>query len=148
MKVLLKQDVKNVGKKGQIVEVKEGFGRNFLLPNGLAVEASGGAVRQVEEEKKALERRKAREKAEAEELGRKLAGLTLDLKHKAGSENHLFGSVTNAEIAEGLAKRGFPIDKRQVHLAEPIRFLGRYPVQVKLHPEVSVSVAVVVEKQG
>jgi large subunit ribosomal protein L9 len=146
MKVLLKQDVKNVGKKGQIVEVKEGYGRNFLLPNGLAVEALGGAVRQVEEEQKAQERRKAREKAEAREAGDRIAATVLTIKHKAGGEGHLFGSVTNAEIAEALAKRGFALDKRQVHLEEPIRFLGRHQVQVKLHPEVVVMLAVVVER--
>lgn len=146
MKVLLKQDVKNVGKKGEIVEVKEGFGRNFLLPNGLAVEATGGALRQVEQEKQAAERRRQREREEAVELGRRVAALELTLRHKAGDEGHLFGSVTNAEVSEALRARGFDVDRKKIHLSEPIRHLGRYPVQVKLHPEVTVEVNVTVER--
>ena len=147
MKVLLKQDVKNIGKKGEIVEVKEGYGRNFLIPNGLAAEASQGTLKQADEEKKAQERRKAREKAEAQETAQKMASLVLTLRHKAGEEGHLFGSVTNAEVAEGLKKRGFDIEKKKIHLDEPIRYVGRYTAQVRLHPEVAVSLGVAVEKQ-
>jgi len=148
MKVLLKQDVKNFGKKGEIVEVKEGYGRNFLLPNGLAQEASAGAVRQVQQEREAQERRKSREKAEVDEVGKRLSSIVLTLKHKAGDAGHLFGSVTSHEIAEGLLKCGFDVDKKKVHLEEPIRFVGSYQVSVKLHSEVTVPVTVVVEKQG
>jgi large subunit ribosomal protein L9 len=148
VKVLLRQDVKNIGKKGEIAEVKEGYARNFLLPNGLAVEANTGTVRQVEEEKKALERRRAREREQAGEEAKKLAAVTLVLKHKAGEEGHLFGSVTSSEIAEGLKAMGFDVDKKKIHLDEPIRFTGRYSVPFKPHHDLSVMLAIVVEKQG
>src|SRR5262245_36155994 len=137
MKVLLKQDVKGIGKKGEMLEVKEGYARNFLIPNGLAVEASGGALKEAQEQQKSVERHKAKEKAEAQDLADKLKGLTLTLRHKAGDEGKLFGSITNAEIAAALKEKGFEIDKKQIVLEEPIRLLGNHQVKVKLHSEVS-----------
>ena len=103
MKVLMKSDVPKIGKKGEVLEVKEGYARNFLIPNGLAIEASGGALKQVEEEKKAHDRKKAKEKEEAQELANKIKGLTITLRHKAGEEGRLFGSITSAEDVAGLA---------------------------------------------
>src|SRR5690349_9375087 len=114
MKVLLKSDVPKIGKKGELLEVKEGYARNFLIPNGLAIEASGGALKQVEEEKRALDRKKAKEKEEAQGLADKLKGLSIVLKHKAGEEGRLFGSITSAEIAEALRQKGFEIDKKKI----------------------------------
>lgn len=146
MKVLLKQDVAKIGKKGEMLEVKEGYARNFLFPNGLAVEAVGGALKQHEEEKKAQDRRKAKEKEEAEVLAAKLKGLTITLRHKAGEEGRLFGSITSAEIAEALKQKGFDIDKKKIHLEDPIRLVGTHSVTTKLHPEVVASIRVVVEK--
>lgn len=146
MKVLLIKDVAKVGKKGEILEAKEGYARNFLIPNGFAVEASGGAMKKVEEEKKAQERRKAHEKAEAQALADKLKGTTLTLRHKAGDEGRLFGSITSAEIAESLAQKGFSIDRKQIHLEEPIRLVGSYDVKVKVHTEVAATVHVEVAK--
>jgi large subunit ribosomal protein L9 len=148
MKVLLKQDVKNIGRKGEIVEVKEGYGRNFLIPNALAIEASQGAMRQVEEAKKAQERRRDREKIEAQETANSIAAMVLTIKHKSGDEGHLFGSVTNSEIAEALKKRGFEVDKKKIHLEEPIRHLGKHEATLKLHPEVTATISVTVEKQA
>jgi len=146
MKVLLKQDVAKIGKKGEMLEVKEGYARNFLFPNGLAVEASGGALKQHEEQQKTVERRKAKEKEEAEALGAKLKGLTITLRHKAGDEGRLFGSITSAEIAEALKKQGLELDKKKIHLDDPIRLVGQHSVSIKLHSEVTASLRVLVEK--
>jgi len=146
MKVLLKADVPKIGKKGELLEVKEGYARNFLFPNGLAVEASGGTLKQYEEEKKAGERRKAKEKEEARLLGEKLKGITITLRHKAGDEGRLFGSITSAEIAEAVKQKGFDIEKKQIHLDEPIRLVGKHEAKVKLHTDVTVSLNVEVFK--
>lgn len=146
MKVLLKQDVPKIGKKGQILEVKEGYARNFLIPGGLAVEASGGAMKQIEEEKKSSDRHKAKEKEEAQGLAKKIEELSILLKHKAGDEGRLFGSITSAEVAEALKQKNFNIDKKKIVLEEPIRLVGDYEVKIKLHPEVVAHLNVRVEK--
>ncbi len=146
MKVLLKNDVPKIGKKGELLEVKEGYARNFLIPNGLAVEATGGALKQYEEDKKAQERRKAKEKEEAQALAAKIKGTTLTLRHKAGDEGRLFGSITSTEVAEALHEKGFQIDKKQVFLDEPIRLVGSHDVKIKLHTEVTASLHVEVAK--
>lgn len=146
MKVLLKQDVAKIGKKGELLEVKEGYARNFLIPNGLAVEATGGTLKQLDEEKKAAERRKAKERDEAQALAAKIKGTTVTLKHKAGEEGRLFGSITSAEVSEALKQKGFEIDKKQVVVDDPIRLVGKYEVKVKLHHEVTASLHVEVMK--
>jgi large subunit ribosomal protein L9 len=146
MKVLLKQDVAKIGKKGELLEVKEGYARNFLIPNGLAVEASGGALKQLEEEKKAQDRRKLKEKEEAQALAEKIGNVSLVLRHKAGDEGRLFGSITSSEIAEGLKQKGFEVDKKKIVLDDPIRLVGDYTVKLKMHPEVSATINVQVEK--
>jgi large subunit ribosomal protein L9 len=139
MKVLLKNDVPKIGKKGELLDVKEGYARNFLIPNGLAVEATGGAMKQYEEDKKALERKKTKEKEEAQALAAKIKGTTITLRHKAGEEGRLFGSITSSEVAEALKQKGFGIDKKQVTLDEPIRLVGKHEVKIKLHTEVTAS---------
>jgi large subunit ribosomal protein L9 len=146
MKVLLKQDVAKIGKKGQILDVKEGYARNFLIPSGLAVEASGGAMKQIEEEKRASDRHKAKEKEEAQDLAKKIEAVSILLKHKAGEEGRLFGSITSAEVAEALKQKNFNIDKKKIVLEEPIRLVGDYEVKIKLHPEVAAHLNVRVEK--
>jgi large subunit ribosomal protein L9 len=146
MKVLLKSDVPKIGKKGELLEVKEGYARNFLIPNGLAVEASGGALKQVEEEKRAQDRKKAKEKDEAQALAAKLKGLTITLRHKAGEEGRLFGSITAAEIAEALKQKGYEIDKKKIVLEEPIRLVAAYTVKIKLHHDVNAELPVNVVK--
>ena len=146
MKVLLKQDVAKIGKKGQILEVKEGFARNFLFPNKLAVEATSGTMKQHDQEKAAQDRRKAEEKQEAVDLAKKIEGVAVLLKHKAGEEGRLFGSITSAEVAEALKQKGFEVDKKKIHLDEPIRLVGDYTVKIKLHTEVTANLPVKVDK--
>jgi len=146
MKVLLKSDVPKVGKKGELLEVKEGYARNFLFPNGLAIEANSGTMKQFEEGKKSQDRKKEREKEEAQALAAKIGGITISLKHKAGDEGRLFGSITSAEIAEALKQKGFEIDKKKIVLDDPILLVGEYTVKVKLHPEVNASLPVNVLK--
>jgi large subunit ribosomal protein L9 len=148
MKVLLKQDVAKIGKKGELLEVKEGYARNFLIPNGLAIEATGGTMKQYDEEKKAAERRKAKEKEESLALAAKLKGLTITLRHKAGDEGRLFGSITAAEIAEALQQKGFDIDKKKIVLDDHIRLVGDHSVKIKLHHDVTAELAVSVMKQS
>jgi large subunit ribosomal protein L9 len=145
MKVLLIQDVKKMGKKGDVVEVKEGYGRNFLIPNGLAVEASGGAMKQVQEEKKTQEKRQAKEMEEARQLASRLEKEPIVIRHKAGNEGHLFGSVTSSEIAEALKQKGYVIDKKKIVLEEPIRIVGSYSAKLKLHHEVAAMLTVEVQ---
>lgn len=147
MKVLLKSDVPKIGKKGELLDVKEGYARNFLIPNGLAIEASGGALKQVQEEKNAIDRKKAKEKEEAEVLAAKLKGITITLRHKAGDEGRLFGSITSAEVAEALKSKGFDIDKKKIVMDDHIRLVGEHSVKIKLHHEVTASLRVIVEKQ-
>jgi large subunit ribosomal protein L9 len=146
MKVLLRNDVPKIGKKGELLDVKEGYARNFLIPNGLAVEATGGAMKQYEEDKKAQERKKAKEKEDALALAAKIKGTTITLRHKAGEEGRLFGSITSAEISEALKQKGFDIDKKHVILDEPIRLVGGHDVKVKLHTEVTAALHVEVAK--
>ena len=146
MRVLLKQDVPKIGKKGELLDVKEGYARNFLIPNGLAVEASGGAVKQVEEEKKALDRRKAKEKEEAQALAKRIESVSILLKHKAGEEGRLFGSITSSEVADALKQKGFDLEKKKIVLDEPIRLVGDYSIKIKLHHDVAASLSVRVEK--
>jgi len=145
MKVLLIQDVKKMGKKGDVVEVKEGYGRNFLIPNGLAVEVSGGAMKQVQEEKKTQEKRQAKEMEEARQLASRLEKEPIVIRHKAGNEGHLFGSVTSSEIAEALKQKGYVIDKKKIVLEEPIRIVGSYSAKLKLHHEVAAMLTVEVQ---
>ncbi len=147
MKVLLKHDVPKIGKKGELLEVKEGYARNFLIPNGLAIEATGGTMKQYEEGKKAEERRKAKEKEEAEALAAKIKGVTITLRHKAGDEGRLFGSITSAEIAEALKQKGIVIDKKHILMDDHIRLVGGHDVKIKLHSEVTAALHVEVMKQ-
>ncbi|HVM32772.1 MAG TPA: 50S ribosomal protein L9 [bacterium] len=145
MKVLLIQDVKKIGKKGEVLEVKEGYARNFLMPNGLAVEASGGAVKQVADNQKAQEKRQAKEKEEARQLADKLSAVKILIKHKAGGEGHLFGSVTSTEIAEALKQKGFEVDKKKIVLDGAIRLVGTHSAKLKLYHDVTAELSVEVQ---
>lgn len=143
MKVILQADVKNLGKKGQVAEVAEGYGRNFLIPRGLAVEASNANMKNLEMQKASEAKRKERELEEAKELGAKLSGITVKVKTKAGEGGRLFGAVTNKEVAETVEKQhGLKVDKRKFELKTPIKSLGAYPITVKIHPAVSVELKV------
>ena len=143
MKVILQQDVKNIGKKGEIVEVAEGYGRNFLLPRGLAVEASAGNVRKVEHQKQTESNKAARELKEAQKIGAKLKDQDVQVSARVGEGGKLFGSVTTQEIADQIRRQfSVEIDKRKIDLKEPIKSLGTHPVTVKVHPQVHVPVKV------
>ena len=142
MKVILSQDVPNVGKMGTEVSVAAGFARNFLLPRKLAVQADSATAKQIQHEMRIIRRREEKQRAAYMELAKKLEGITIEIKARAGEEDKLFGSVTNAQIAEKLAEKEFAIDKRQVLLEEPIRSLGIFSVPVHLTSGIEPSVKV------
>ena len=142
MKVILLQDVKGKGKKGQMIEVSDGYARNFMLPKKLAVEATPDAINTMRMNDKATQERIAREKAEALATSKKLRELTVTVTAKGGGAGRLFGSVTNAEIAEALSKQGIKLDKRKIVLSDPIKNVGTYTVTCKLGYEISAPLTV------
>jgi len=143
LKVILLQDVKTLGKKGDLVDVADGYARNFLFPKNMAVEATPGNLAKLEQEKKAKEKKLARQKMEAEELADKIKRCNLTLKVKAGAQGKLYGSINSKNIAEALKEQyGIDIDKRKIQLDEPIKAFGSYEVPVKLHPEVEAKLTV------
>ena len=142
MEVILKEDVDNLGHRGDVVKVAEGYGRNFLLPRKLAMQATDANKAVIEQMKSAAARRSASEKAVAEALVAKLEPLALSFTRKSGEAGHLFGSVTSADIAAELAANGFEIDRRKIQLSEPLKSVGDFSVAVKLHREVTAHVKV------
>ena len=147
MKVILLQDVKGKGKKGQMIEVSDGYARNFMLPKKLATEATADAVNTMRMNDKAAAEKAARERAEAMEISRKLRELTLTVMAKGGGAGRLFGSVTNQEIADALAKQtGIKLDKRKIVLSDPIKNVGTYTVTCKLGYEISAPLTVKIEE--
>ena len=147
MKLLLREDVENLGKGGELVDVKPGYGRNYLLPRGLAVVANPKNVRELEHQKKIAEAKAAKMKASAEAVAKRLAETPVGLKRKVGEQEKLYGSVTALDIVEALAARGLQLDRRTIDLAEPIKTLGDFEVAVKLHREVIGKVKVKVEAE-
>jgi large subunit ribosomal protein L9 len=147
MRIVLKEDIENLGRRGEIVQVAEGYARNFLLPKGKALLATDGNLKVLEREQRRYTLRVAREKEEMEVLARKIAGISCTLVRKVGENDQLYGSVTGADIAESLGKEGIAIDKRRIQLQDPIRTLGIYSVPVKLHAEVRAEVKVWVVKE-
>ncbi len=148
MQVILKEDVAKLGSRGDVVKVADGYGRNYLLPRKLAIEATQGNRAVVEQMKAASVRRAVTDKADAEALGQQLEALTLSFTRKTGEKEHLFGSVTSSDIAEALEAKGFSIDRRKIQLEEPIKALGEFSVPIKLYRDVSSNVKVVVEKEA
>jgi large subunit ribosomal protein L9 len=146
MKVILKEDVKDLGEMGSIVEVKIGYGRNYLLPRNLAVEANPKNLRQFEHEKKNILMKAKKVKQSMQDVADQISKMTITLEAQAGEEDKLFGSVTAKDIAEAIAQQGVEIDKRKVILEEPIKRLGSYEVTVKVHKDVTASVKVEVKK--
>ena len=147
MKVILLQDVKGKGKKGQMLEVSDGYARNFMLPRKLAVEATADAINTMRMNDKATQERIAREKAEALETSKKLREMTLVVKAKGGGAGRLFGSVTNQEIADALAKNaGIKLDKRKIVISDPIKSVGTYTVTCKLGYEINAPLTVKIEE--
>lgn len=142
MKVIFLKDLKGQGKKGEVKEVSEGYARNFLLPKGMAALANDSAVKQLEHQHKAEEKRKDQEQAKAQALAEQIEALTIEFKSKSGESGRLFGSITSKQIAEELAARKIKVDKRKINLDEPIRTLGVTEVPVKLHPQVNAMIKV------
>jgi large subunit ribosomal protein L9 len=148
MEVILRADVEKVGSRGQVVKVANGYARNYLLPKHLAVAASESNKKIVEQERQAHVRREAKDKSGAEDLAELMTGVTVTIAHKAGEQDQLFGSVTAKDIAEALDKRNFTIDRKKIHLDEPIRQLGEFKVPVKLHRDVTIEIGVQVVREG
>ena len=137
MKVILREDVKDLGDMGAIVDVSDGYARNYLVPKGLAVEANVKNVKALEHEKRIIQGKAKKIKNAAEDLSERVSKMSLVIKAKSGEEGKLFGSVTTMDIAELLQKEGVEIDKKRISLDEPIKRLGSYTVSVKLHPEIA-----------
>jgi len=147
MQLILRTDVEQLGKRGEVVKVAPGYGRNSLLPKGLAYEYSESNVKRVEKERKVLEVKISKERAEAQELAQRISGVSCTIVRKVGESETLYGSVTNSDIADSLRKEGFSVDKRKILLEEPIKTLGIYNVQIRLHPEVLADLKVWVVKE-
>jgi large subunit ribosomal protein L9 len=147
MEVILKEDVNKLGQRGDVVKVADGYGRNFLLPQKLAMEATAANKVVIDQMKQAAVRRSAKEKSEAELLVTQLNQVELLFTRKVGENDHLFGSVTAAAIAHQLEQKGFTIDRRKLQLEEPLRQLGEFHVPVKLHREVTAHVKVTVKAE-
>ena len=142
MQVILLERIERLGNMGDVVNVKPGFARNFLLPKRLAVPATDANRKIVEQEREAYLRREAKVKSEAEDLGKLMSGVNLTIARKAGDEGHLFGSVTAQDIVDALAGQNFTIERRKIHLDEPIKNTGEYKVPIRLHREVTQEVTV------
>ena len=147
MKLILREDVENLGRGGELVEVKPGYGRNFLLPRGLAVAANTKNVKEVEHQKAVAAAKAAKLKASAEAVAKRRSDTPITLKRKVGEQDKLYGSVTALDIAEALALRGLVIDRRSIDLADPIKTVGDFEVPVKLHHEVVGKAKVKVEAE-
>ncbi len=144
LEVILREDIKGLGKAGALVRVKPGYARNFLLPRGLAFEATEGNKRRIESEHKARANRAATDRAEAQALADKLGAVALKLSAKAGEGDKLFGSITSSDLADALAKQGFEIDRRRIELEHPIKQLGTHPVSIRIHPDVTAQLQVTI----
>jgi large subunit ribosomal protein L9 len=145
MKVILADDVRGLGHRGETVTVKPGYARNFLLPQGFAYAATAANVRRLGEEKRKYDEKMLQGKTVAEEAAKKVEGITVTILKKAGEEGHLYGSVTPAEIADALAAKNVEVDRRRIELAEPIRSLGTHTVHVRLHRDVVATLNVDVQ---
>ena len=148
MKIILRADVVDVGKKGDIVEVADGFGRNYLVPKGLAIKATAGAEQQAASMRRSRDLKDAKDRGAAEEIAKKLVPTVITVKAKSGAEGRLFGSVTVADIAAAVHEQtGIELDRRRLHLDEPIKSLGTHAVPAKLHADVEFPITVEVVSQ-
>lgn len=146
MQVILRKNIEKLGAAGNMVEVSNGYGRNYLLPRGLAIEATPRNIKTIEHEKILISERKKSELRDAEEIKKKISEISVTIAMQAGEEDKLFGAVTTMDIEEALSKEGISIDKRNIFLEEPIKRLGIYNVNVKVHPEVMTELKVWVVK--
>ena len=147
MEVILREDIDKLGTRGQVVKVASGYARNYLLPKRLAVAATDSNKKIVEQERQAHLRKEAKAQGEAQELAKLMTGVTVRIAQKAGENDQLFGSVTSKDIAEGLTAQNYNIDRRKIQLEDPIRQLGEYKVQVRLHKDVAAEITVIVAKE-
>jgi large subunit ribosomal protein L9 len=147
-KILLREDVDDLGARGEIVRVRSGYARNYLLPRKLAVEATASNVKQIEQERAALLKKEVKERTSAEGQAEQIRSVVLEFKRKAGEQGALYGSVTSMDIAEALKERGYEIDRHRLHLREPLKRLGDFTVPLRLHREVSIDLQVKVVPEG
>lgn len=147
MKVILTEDVPHLGSMGDTVSVKPGYGRNFLIPRGMAISATAGSVNRMEHEKRGIEAKAARIRRDADKLSKRLEKLKIQFTRAAGDEDRLFGSVTSQDIQEYLFNEGLEIDRKHIHLGDPIKSLGVFDVEIKLHADVATTVKVWVVKE-
>jgi large subunit ribosomal protein L9 len=148
MQIILQEDVEKLGTRGQVVEVAEGYARNFLLPRNLALPASAGNLKRLEKIRTVLAKKTATEREQAQKFAEVLNAVTINLIRKAGETDQLFGSVTSADLAAELAKQGHEVDKRKIQLEEPIKLLGEFQVTVKLYTDVTAQFKVVVAREA
>ncbi len=146
--ILLREDIEALGGRGEIVKVKAGYARNYLLPQGLASLATKGNVKQIDQERTALLKRASEERSTAEAQKEQMSSIALVFERKAGDGGTLFGSVTSMDIAEALQAKGYEIDRRKISLRDPIKETGDYTVRVRLHREVTLEVPVTIEAEG
>jgi len=144
MKVILTKDLDNLGRAGALVDVKTGYGRNYLLPRNLAVLATAKNIRQLDHQKSGILARAAKEKQNMAAIAQKISAIEVKFTRKVGDQNKLFGSVTSKDVHEQLVAQGYPIERKQVHMPEPLKEVGTHEVEVKLHPEVTVMLKVTV----
>lgn len=148
MRIILQENVEKLGTRGEVLDVSEGYARNYLLPRKLAIPATEGNTKRLTQIRAALAKKEASEKGLAESLAEQLAAVTVTLTRKAGDSDQLFGSVTSADIAEALAALGYNVDKRKIRLEEPIKLVGEYSVPVKLHHDVNATIKVAVGREA
>jgi large subunit ribosomal protein L9 len=148
MQIILQEDVDKLGTRGQIVDVADGYARNYLLPRKLALAATPGNLKQLERMRVTFAKREATEKESAQKLAEVLAGVTLTISRKAGENDQLFGSVTAADVADALAAQSITIDKRKIQLNDPIKLIGEYQVAIKIFREVGGSVKLIVQREA
>jgi large subunit ribosomal protein L9 len=147
MEVILREDVEKLGSRGEVVKVASGYARNFLLPKRLAVAATDSNRKIVEQEKHAHLRKEAKLEGEAQDLAKLIGAVSITIARKAGENDQLFGSVTSADIADALATQNYSVERRRIHLDEPIRTLGEHKVPIRLHKEVTAEVTVNVTRE-
>jgi large subunit ribosomal protein L9 len=148
MKVILTKDLENLGKAGALVEVKPGYGRNYLLPRQLAVLATAKNMRQLDHQKAGILARASKEKANMDAMAKKLSAIEVKFTRKVGEQNKLFGSVTSKDVHEQLTSQGYQVERKQIHLPEPLKEIGTHEVEVKLHADVSAKVKITIAAQA
>lgn len=147
MQIILQEDVEKLGARGQVVEVAEGYARNFLLPRKLGLEANASNMKRLEKMRAVFAKKEATERESAQKLAELLGGVMLEFSRRAGENDQLFGSVTSGDIADALVAKGYHVDKRKVVLTDPIKVVGEYEIPLKLHREISANVKAVIRKE-